>query len=452
MKILESLRRPWPALLVLSAVFQLLGSVQAQNLNIDNFAALCLGNSGSPGAAANVGREYSLAGDTAAFPFSIQVQRKRCPADSQRIFLNVSMQPAGGALLFQILPKVTVFQDGRELGWFGTEALAGRGNQTSVALPDRDFQWWWSGCNFDCSNLYSSTAVSAPLRPRTHVDMDATRRLVLRADMTGYGTYQGRAATIELPALIDEVRPLRGMWMDPAEPGWGLFIDPGDSGAWFATWYTYAEDQRPIWMVMLNGRRSGQTVRGDLYLPRAQDGFDAGYDPARLSIGQPVGELVIRLANDLPQGFDFTLGGASGSKKLQPLILRDRSGAECNADNGVWWSPAKSGMAVMLHGSADRSREGCYLHAIWATYDEGGNPTWYFSGLGPQTTGTGLPAYLGDLFSTRGSPFTSAGPVALATRAEGSWTMQRESDGLRQRHVLRKGDREQVLTLERFRF
>lgn len=75
------------------------------------------------------------------------------------------------------------------------------------------------------------------------------------------GTYPVRTENLELPSPLTitvagasaESIEYSGHWWNPAEPGWGLSLSRGPSGALFAAWFTYDAAGLPVWYTVEPG-------------------------------------------------------------------------------------------------------------------------------------------------------------------------------------------------------
>ena len=103
-----------------------------------------------------------------------------------------------------------------------------------------------------------------------------------------------RPTTVIIPALVVRANDFTGLWFDPAAPGWGLHVAQGESGTFFATWFSYSATVTPAWSRAPGAwyfAPSAQAVTsteasGQLYLARS--GSDI----------TPVGTMSLRLPAD----------------------------------------------------------------------------------------------------------------------------------------------------------
>lgn len=355
-----------------------------------------------------VGDLLAFPGAASGLPFDVTVERARCTLDPSKVFVRVGMSPITGDP-WLVKPKMSVIQNGHDLGWFGVE-------QTGQFAWRMNGDFVWEPCNFDCTNIYGGGVWA--IKPHNHVPFDQNDGFTLQALMTGSGEHQGKQATFTIPALNAPIfrgitSNAKGLWWTPEEPGWGLVLDRNLAGTVYANWHTFDEAGDPIWFVMPNGQPvTADTIEGDVYEPRGPAGFTLPYDVSRFSPGAPVGRFRIRFMDSNSAVFDFDVKGYRGTKAITPLVFRRPNGSVCANQRGVWWQPRESGWALALEGSIDRYEPTCPLHAIWSTYRADGRPTWYFSGLGSigmRLNGVPIsePRYDGALYQLRG-PFFGA--------------------------------------------
>jgi hypothetical protein len=106
-------------------------------------------------------------------------------------------------------------------------------------------------------------------------------------------------------------------WNNPAasESGWGINIThQGD--VLFATWFTYDETGRGLWLVMPNGAKTpaGAVYSGALYQTRGP-AFSGTWDPTQLVTTQ-VGVATLSFGDSAHGTFSYSVGSVSGSKNI----------------------------------------------------------------------------------------------------------------------------------------
>lgn len=99
-----------------------------------------------------------------------------------------------------------------------------------------------------------------------------------------------------------QYRELDGNWFDPAQPGWGVNLVQGDSGALFAVWLGYSDrnfygmaNYPATWLVLPAGRWvSASTFRGLLY----ESAGTRITEPVRSSQVSPVGMATLEFLGE----------------------------------------------------------------------------------------------------------------------------------------------------------
>jgi hypothetical protein len=108
-------------------------------------------------------------------------------------------------------------------------------------------------------------------------------------------------------------------WLDPAEPGQVLVVEQSGEGL-FAVWNVYDASGRPVWYLLLPGswiRDSENNLRYVWTVYTTTGPYWGGrFDPGA------VGGAAVGTASFVPQavtraGFEYTIAGVTGSRKLQ---------------------------------------------------------------------------------------------------------------------------------------
>ena len=69
-------------------------------------------------------------------------------------------------------------------------------------------------------------------------------------------------------------------WWNPAESGWGLYIQQRSTGSVFASWFVYGPDSKPVWYLLSGGAwTSPSEYRGPVYRTTGP-WFGGAFDPA----------------------------------------------------------------------------------------------------------------------------------------------------------------------------
>jgi hypothetical protein len=202
-----------------------------------------------------------------------------------------------------------------------------------------------------------------------------------------------------------------GMWWNAAESGWGVnFSHQGDLV--FATLFAYASDGRPLWVVMPEGRREGEseTFAGPLY--RVTGSPLAASTPPPV-VASAVGDMRVTFSGDTAT-LEYVLGGSPVVKVIRKQVFDTRA-ASCRdawvdlvaAANfqDQWFDANEPGWGLNV------SQQDSTIFATLFTYDTSGRDLWYVMPAGQrQADGS----FLGAFYRTRGSAFDAARFVPLA--------------------------------------
>lgn len=145
------------------------------------------------------------------------------------------------------------------------------------------------------------------------------------------GTYPVRAENLPLPPQLTitvagasaENIEFSGHWWNPAEPGWGLSLSRGPSGALFAAWFTYDAAGMPDWYTVEPGlpafpaSGAGGGYEGPILRASVPRNF-AGLDYSRFSQA-PIGTASIFLTSPDSILFVTTIDGKRTERTLVRL-------------------------------------------------------------------------------------------------------------------------------------
>lgn len=168
-----------------------------------------------------------------------------------------------------------------------------------------------------------------------------------------------------LPALRS------GIWWNPAESGWGLFVfDQGDVLA--AAWYTYDNDGEPTWFL-LPARIESPGVYAGQILRFTGTPFDR-IGSTTNAVDSLLGNGRLKFASGRLD-FQYTVGATTQTKTLEPFPFGGRQ-VECRAHTGVSrstvtdysdiWQGTASGWGLFIVQVDDQ------LFPAWYTYDADG--------------------------------------------------------------------------------
>jgi DNA-binding beta-propeller fold protein YncE len=197
---------------------------------------------------------------------------------------------------------------------------------------------------------------------------------------------------------------VQGMWWNPFESGWGVFM-AHQGNTVFATWFTYDLDGNPLWLVVPNAARTSEReYRGDVYRTTGPAYNAAAFDPAAVR-SSVVGNVTISVQDDpnrallsgtvlgtfIHKGIDRQVYGSpvpacttGGTPGAQPVY------------QDMWWRSSESGWGLSL------AHQGDIIFAVLYQYDEGGKASWL---VASNVSRTGNGTYSGTLYRTWGPPY-----------------------------------------------
>jgi len=263
------------------------------------------------------------------------------------------------------------------------------------------------GCDAKIRNAFVCTP------PRTAV---SRLRFLLASALVSFAT-----------AVSAQVASHQGLWWAaPAgsESGWGINLThQGD--AIFATWFTYDENGRDLWLVALLQATAPDSFAGDIYRTTGPGLSNVGFDPTKVT-ERLVGHASLTLADASSATFTYTVGSITQSKLIAPQAFRLPPTCRMSTPDalqiagnytGLWWSaPAgsQSGWGINFAHQED------VIFATWFTYDTDGEPLWLAAAM---TRQDGL--WSGDLFRTSGPAFGATfDPSKVTETTVGSATLQ----------------------------
>ena len=112
-------------------------------------------------------------------------------------------------------------------------------------------------------------------------------------------------------------------WAAPAssESGWGINLNhQGDTI--FATWFTYAVDGTPMWLVVTANLATPSVYAGTLYRTVGSPFSAEPFDPTRVA-AQAVGTATFTFANGNSATFDYNVNTAAGVVHQTKTIVRE---------------------------------------------------------------------------------------------------------------------------------
>jgi len=206
-------------------------------------------------------------------------------------------------------------------------------------------------------------------------------------------------------------------WVGTSEDGWGMTLAQHGSTI-FAALFVYDAGGHPVWYVLPGGswNASFDTYSGNLYSPIGS--WFGNYDATRFSARPPVGTASISFLGTARASLVYTINGTHGAKSIQRQIFRPPDASVPVDYSDIWWGgTAEDGWGVAITQQAD------VLFAVWYTYDNAGNTTWYVM---PGGTWASATLYSGSLFRTTSSAWLGAAydPTRFSAIPAGTLTLQ----------------------------
>ena len=128
--------------------------------------------------------------------------------------------------------------------------------------------------------------------------------------------------TFSLPLDLTQATNYQDLWWaSPAgsESGWGVNLaHEGDTI--FATWFTYAKDRSPMWLVVTAGKNADGTYSGTLYQTTGPPFNVQPFDPSKV-VATAVGNATFTFTDGNDGTFAYTVNGESQSKAITRQIF-----------------------------------------------------------------------------------------------------------------------------------
>lgn len=202
--------------------------------------------------------------------------------------------------------------------------------------------------------------------------------------------------------------PAEGIWWaSPAtiESGWGINVSQQD-GALFLTWFTFAADGSPWWIVAQAQKTIGDTYSGSAFSGTGPAFSSVPFLPSQV-VANGVGTLSLTFTDTTHAIFSYTINGIAQTKAIElqvfgssiPTCTWSATANLAAATNyqDMWWAaPAgvESGWGLNI------AHQGDSIFATWFTFGADGKPMWLVFGApkvadklykGSVVTGTGPP-------------------------------------------------------------
>ena len=222
------------------------------------------------------------------------------------------------------------------------------------------------------------------------------------------------------------------LWLNPAQPGWGLSITQHDNLQLFAVWLTYDGAGKARWFFIPGGEwTDSKRFRGTVYSARyaERDFFSTAFDPS-LVTRTPVGEAMLTFDDASSGRADFAM--LDGARIIQPIQRFAFGPAESFRQPvaDVWWNALESGWGITLHQQYGS------IFATWYLYDERGEPTWLIMPNAKFVTEYRIDGDLYRATSNASAPYVASrvvneriGAADLRTSSRPQWAFHATMDG-----------------------
>jgi CubicO group peptidase (beta-lactamase class C family) len=118
------------------------------------------------------------------------------------------------------------------------------------------------------------------------------------------------------------------IWWNPNESGWGLYLTEQERTL-VVTWYTYASDGQPMWLLGALTRDAQGAFAGDLTRPVSGTPFDRINGAATTFPVPTVGSARVEFVDGERAAFRYTLDGVSQSKDIERLVYAGPGLSDC---------------------------------------------------------------------------------------------------------------------------
>jgi len=218
---------------------------------------------------------------------------------------------------------------------------------------------------------------------------------------------------------------LTDVWHDPAEPGWGVFMDhQGDK--LFGALFTHDAAGNPIWFVMSDGTRQPDgAFMGELYRsngPLAEGLVDT----------QSVGMMRFEPGEGGAGTLTYIVSGVTQTKAVERFrfsnALREcrwstdpqKATLERANFTSLWWSPARPGWGLAL------SQQGENSFGVLFVYDAKGRPSWVVMASGVEKSAG---SFGGTLYRAARGAIQEVGSLSLKFSSPSDGVLKYRLDG-----------------------
>ena len=208
---------------------------------------------------------------------------------------------------------------------------------------------------------------------------------------------------------------LTDLWLNPADPGWGVFIDQQGTTA-FGALFIHTARGDPTWLVMSNGTRQPDGSFSGLLYRTQGGGSRTGV------VALPAGLMRISPSADGKASLTTVVDGLSQTQIVERFALGNAPrtcgwalAGDKSVTNatGLWSNPTDPGWGIAV------AQRGSAAFAVLFTYDEQNRPTWMVMSNGRLAS---KGAFSGDLYRASRTRVESSGTMTLRLQgaAEGS--------------------------------
>jgi hypothetical protein len=163
-----------------------------------------------------------------------------------------------------------------------------------------------------------------------------------------------------------------------------------------------------MWLVMPDGRRSGNSWTGALYRTTGPAFNSVPFNPQQV-VATEVGSATFSFTDSDNGTFSYTVGAISQSKAITRQVFGTLPACAEGGPQGaspnyqaLWWSDPPNGESGW---GLNIAHQGDIVFATWFTYDTDGRGMWLVM---PSGARTGPGAYAGALYRTTGTPLANA--------------------------------------------
>jgi hypothetical protein len=235
---------------------------------------------------------------------------------------------------------------------------------------------------------------------------------VLRYSVAAFGITGVVDVSITGAATSDvAVANYQGLWWASppgSQSGWGInFAHQGD--VIFATWFTYGQDGKPLWLVATLERTAAGAYSGNVVSVTGVPFSAVPWDTSKFATAI-VGTMSVAFADRAHATLAYTVDGIAQTKAIElqtfaapvPTCVWGKQADLTLATNyqDLWWAaPAgsESGWGAFF------THQGDIIFVTWYTYGPDGKPTWFVASAQKSAD----KVYAGAISTVIGNPFNA---------------------------------------------